>query len=88
MAQATLKAARGAVRPFDTRARKIFLDHLGMTANVTASAREAGVTSQTAYAYRRRYPRCTSPADHFGYLISPFGAWINCKLNWRNDNPK
>ena len=56
MTAATPKAAGGAVRPFDARARKIFLNHLGMTANVAASARHAGITSQTAYAYRRRHP--------------------------------
>lgn len=55
MAEATPKAAGGAVRAFDARARKQFLDHLAMTANVAASARKAGVTSQTAYAYRRRH---------------------------------
>ena len=56
MAEATPKAAGGAVRAFDARARKQFLDHLAMTANVAASSRKAGVTSQTAYAYRRRHP--------------------------------
>ena len=56
MAAATFQGAGGAVRAFDARARKHFLDHLAMTANVAASARKAGVTSQTAYAYRRRHP--------------------------------
>ena len=55
MADAALQGGGGAVRPFDARARKQFLDHLALTANVAASARRAGVTSQTAYAYRRRH---------------------------------
>ena len=36
--------------------RSLFLDHLAQTANVSASAREAGVTSSAVYAERRRTP--------------------------------
>lgn len=39
--------------------RSLFLDHLAQTANVSASARAAGVTSSAVYAERRRTP---SPA--------------------------
>lgn len=53
MAFAT-QAAAGVRAPFDARARKIFLDHLAMTSNVAASARAAGVTANSAYAFRRR----------------------------------
>jgi hypothetical protein len=42
MAEATPKAAGGAVRAFDARARKQFLDHLAMTANVAAFALPPG----------------------------------------------
>ena len=37
-------------------ARKRFLDHLAQTANVAASARKAGVSSDAVYAERRRLP--------------------------------
>lgn len=36
--------------------RSLFLDHLAQTANVSASARAAGVTSSAVYAERRRTP--------------------------------
>lgn len=37
-------------------ARKRFLDHLAQTANVAASARNAGISGDAAYAERRRLP--------------------------------
>lgn len=52
MALATQPVA-GAAR-FDARARRAFLDHLAMTANVAASARAAGIAPHLAYATRRR----------------------------------
>jgi hypothetical protein len=36
--------------------RSLFLDHLAETANVSASARAAGVASSAVYAERRRPP--------------------------------
>jgi hypothetical protein len=54
MALATSKGATGGVRLFDARARAIFLDELAMTANVSASARKAGVAAHITYGLRRR----------------------------------
>lgn len=54
MALATAKGATGGVRPFDARARTLFLDALALTANVSASARKAGIAAHIAYGLRRR----------------------------------
>lgn len=54
MALATGKGATGGLRLFDARARTLFLEELAMTANVSASARKAGIAAHTAYALRRR----------------------------------
>jgi hypothetical protein len=40
----------------NVRIRSLFLDHLAQTANVSASARAAGVGSSAVYAERRRSP--------------------------------
>ena len=56
MAFASQQGATDVDKAFDAHARRLFLDHLAMTANVAASARAAGVSSTMAYRYRRRYP--------------------------------
>lgn len=56
MAFASQQGALDAGKAFDARARRLFLDHLAMTANVAASARAAGVSSTMVYRYRRRSP--------------------------------
>ena len=40
----------------NAKIRRQFLDHLTATANVSASARTAGVASSAVYAERRRSP--------------------------------
>ena len=40
----------------NAKIRRQFLDHLAATANVSASARTAGVASSAVYAERRRSP--------------------------------
>ncbi|MFM7028367.1 MAG: phage tail protein [Chakrabartia sp.] len=54
MALATPRGAAADRRSFDARARALFLDELAMTANVSASARKAGIAPHIAYAHRRR----------------------------------
>jgi hypothetical protein len=49
-------AARPAALRFNARSRATFLEHLAETSNVTASAREAGVTTSTAYRERVKTP--------------------------------
>jgi len=41
-------------RRFDARVRRVFLDHLAATANVTKSAEKAGVSASTVYKRRRK----------------------------------
>lgn len=57
MALATAKGATGVVRPFDARARTLFLDALALTANVSASARKAGIAAHIAYGLRPAPPQ-------------------------------
>lgn len=52
---AKAKASSGGNR-FNAATRKSFLGHLARTANVAASARVAGISSDTVYAARRRLP--------------------------------
>jgi len=42
---------------FDIAAKRVFLDELRRTANVTRSAKAAGVAPNTAYRHRQRYPQ-------------------------------
>lgn len=44
------------VEAFDAARKAVFLEALGRTANVTRSAKAAGVAANTAYRHRRRYP--------------------------------
>lgn len=52
---AKAKASSGGNR-FNAATRKSFLGHLARTANVAASARVAGISSDAVYAARRRLP--------------------------------
>lgn len=52
---AKAKASSGGNR-FNAATRKSFLGHLARTANVSASARVAGIASDAVYAARRRLP--------------------------------
>lgn len=53
---ARLQAREGGEAGFDFSKKKIFLEHLRRTANVTRSAKAAGIGANTAYRHRQRYP--------------------------------
>lgn len=50
------KASPSGYTRFNAAMRKCFLEHLARTANVAASARAAGISSEAVYAAHRRLP--------------------------------
>jgi hypothetical protein len=50
------KASRSGNNRFNATTRKCFLDHLARTANVSASARAAGISGDAVYSAHRRLP--------------------------------
>ncbi len=48
------KKAKGPEKKFGATAQRAFLSHLGQTANVTASAKFAGITTSPVYDLRRK----------------------------------
>ena len=51
-----LQARQGGDEKFDLSKKRIFIETLRRTANVTRSARAAGVSTPTVYRHRARYP--------------------------------
>jgi hypothetical protein len=55
-ARVRLQARKVGEETFDLKKKKVFIETLGRTANVTRSAKTAGVSVSTAYRHRSRYP--------------------------------